>query len=60
MVAVLEAAAETAANSDAVKDLLTQKGYEHAYLSGADMDAVAAEELAYFTDLIPSLGIVQG
>lgn len=60
VVAVLEAAAETAANSDAVKDLLAQNGYEHAYLSGADMDAVAAEELAYFTELIPSLGIVQG
>ena len=60
VVAVLESAAEVAANSDAVKDLLAQNGYEHAYLNGDEMDAVAADELAYFTELIPSLGIVQG
>ena len=53
----LVAASETAINSDAVKDLLAERGFEHAYLSGADMDAKAAEELAYFSELIPSLGI---
>lgn len=54
---VLVAASETAINSDAVKDLLAERGFEHAYLNGADMDAKAADELAYYGDLIPKLGI---
>ena len=54
---VLVAASETAINSDAVKDLLAERGYEHAYLNGADMDAKAAEELAYYSELIPELGL---
>lgn len=54
---ILVAASETAINSDAVKDLLAERGYEHAYLNGADMDAKAAEELAYYGELIPELGI---
>ena len=54
---VLVAASETAINSDAVKDLLAERGYEHAYLNGTDMDAKAASELAYYGDLIPKLGI---
>ena len=59
VIAALETAAETAINSDAMKELLASKGYEHAYLSGSEMDAKAAEELKYFSELIPSLGIVQ-
>lgn len=58
IVAILEEAAETAINSDAMKELLASKGYEHAYLSGAEMDEKAAEELAYYQELIPSMGIV--
>lgn len=58
VVEILEAAAETAINSDAMKELLESKGYEHAYLNGADMDAKAADELAYYTELIPTMGIV--
>lgn len=27
-------------------------------LNGADMDAKAADELAYYTELIPTMGIV--
>ena len=46
VVEILEAAAEKAINSDAMKELLESNGYEHAYLNGADMDAKAAEELA--------------
>lgn len=57
IVDVLNDASETAINSDAVKDLLKERGFEHAYLSGADMDAKAADELAYYSDLIPKLGI---
>ena len=59
VIEALETAAETAINSDAMKELLASKGYEHAYLSGSEMDAKAAEELKYFSELIPSLGIVQ-
>lgn len=58
VVATLETAAETAINSDAMKELLASKGYEHAYLNGADMDKVAAEELAHYSELIPTMGIV--
>ena len=58
LVEILETAAETAINSDAMKELLESKGYEHAYLNGADMDAKAADELAYYTELIPTMGIV--
>lgn len=54
---ILEKASETAINSDSVKSLLAERGFEHAYLSGADMDKKAAEELAYYGELIPKLGI---
>lgn len=54
---VLVKASETAINSQAVKDLLAERGFEHAYLNGADMDAKAAAELAYYGELIPNLGI---
>lgn len=57
IVDILVDASETAINSDAVKDLLAERGFEHAYLNGADMDAKAAAELAYYGDLIPKLGI---
>lgn len=59
VVEILETAAETAINSDAMKELLASKGFEHNYLNAAEMDAKAAEELAYFSELIPKLGIVQ-
>jgi len=54
---ILEKASETAINSDAVKDLLAERGFEHAYLSGSEMDKKASEELAYYGELIPKLGI---
>lgn len=54
---ILVKASETAINSQAVKDLLAERGFEHAYLNGADMDAKAAAELAYYGELIPNLGI---
>ena len=43
---ILEKASETAINSDSVKKTLADRGYEHAYLSGSDMDQKASEELA--------------
>ena len=57
IVDVLVKASETAINSDAVKELLAERGFEHAYLNGADMDAKAASELEYYGNLIPTLGI---
>ena len=54
---ILEKASETAINSDSVKKTLADRGYEHAYLSGSDMDQKASEELAYYSELIPDLGI---
>lgn len=54
---ILEEASETAINSDSVKKTLADRGYEHAYLSGSDMDQKASEELAYYSELIPELGI---
>lgn len=57
IVDILVKASETAINSQAVKDLLAERGFEHAYLNGADMDAEAASELAYYGELIPGLGI---
>lgn len=57
IVDILEKASETAINSDAVKELLAERGFEHAYLSGSDMDKKASEELAYYGELIPKLGI---
>ena len=54
---ILEKASETAINSDSVKKTLADRGYEHAYLSGSDKDQKASEELAYYSELIPELGI---
>ena len=54
---ILEKASETAINSDSVKKTRADRGYEHAYLSGSDMDQKASEELAYYSELIPELGI---
>ena len=54
---ILEKASETAINSDSVKKTLADRGYEHAYLSGSDMDQKASEELANYSELIPELGI---
>ena len=54
---ILEKASETAINSDSVKKTLADRGYEHAYLSGSDMDQNASEEMAYYSELIPELGI---
>lgn len=54
---ILVKASETAINSTAVKELLAERGFEHAYLNGADMDEKAAAELAYYGELIPTLGI---
>lgn len=58
IIAILEEGSKTAIESEALKTLLSERGFEYSYLSGAEMDAKAAEELTYFNELIPSLGIV--
>ncbi len=57
IVKILEKASEEALNSEEMKALLAKRGFEHAYLNGADMDAFAQKNLELFSDLIPSLGI---
>ncbi|OCN02528.1 hypothetical protein A7X67_14855 [Clostridium sp. W14A] len=59
IVDVLEKASKTAINSDDVKKLLSQKGYNFAYMSGSDMDTEAKKELTDYSALIPQLGIVK-
>lgn len=59
VIKILEEAAKTAINTDAMKKLLATKGFEHSYLNGTEMDSKAAAELEYFSKLIPNLGIVQ-
>ncbi len=57
IVKVLEDAAEQAIDSQNLKDLLADRGFEHNYLNGSDMDATAKKELAFYSELIPQLGI---
>ncbi|AOT69644.1 tripartite tricarboxylate transporter substrate binding protein [Geosporobacter ferrireducens] len=59
VVEILEEAAKTAINSDAVKKLLAERGFEFAYLPGAEMDAIAKKQLEMYAELIPKLGIAQ-
>ncbi|OJV64379.1 MAG: hypothetical protein BGO41_12200 [Clostridiales bacterium 38-18] len=59
VVKILEDASKTALNSDNIKNLLAERGFEHAYMSGSDMDSYAKEQLDKFSELIPKLGIVQ-
>jgi len=59
IVNILNEAAKVALNSEPVKDLLAERGFEFAYLSGPEMDAVVKDLLKYYDELIPSLGIKQ-
>lgn len=46
-----------AINSQDMIDLFASKGFEHAYMDGASADAYAKQQLDYFAELVPSLGI---
>ncbi len=59
VIAILDEASAKAINTDAVKTFLGERGFEFAYLPGADMDAVTGEQLEMFSVLIPSLGIAK-
>lgn len=59
IVDILNDAAEKAINSDEMTEVLQTNGFTSAYLSGSEMDKVASELLANYTELIPKLGITE-
>ncbi|MDR1536126.1 MAG: tripartite tricarboxylate transporter substrate binding protein [Planctomycetota bacterium] len=59
IIAVLEKAAAQAINSDEVKKFFKERGFDHSYLDAAGMTAFAKEQLAFYDEMIPKLGIAQ-
>lgn len=57
IVATLVDMSDKAINSQEMKDLFASKGFEHAYMNGASADEYAKQQLDYFAELVPSLGI---
>jgi len=57
IVKILEDAAKKAIYSQDVKDLLTQRGFDHNYMNAAEMTAYAKQQLAFYLDLFPKLDI---
>lgn len=57
IVAKLVEMSAKAINSQDMIDLFASKGFEHAYMDGAAADAYAKQQLDYFAELVPSLGI---
>lgn len=55
VVKILDDASAKVAQSQALKDLLAQRGFEYAYLNGKDMDAFAKSQLENYKVLIPKL-----
>ncbi len=57
VVKILEEAAAKAIDSENVKSLLAERGFEYNYMNSADMNAYAKQQLDFYLDLIPKLGI---
>ena len=57
VVKTLEDAAAKAIDSQNLKDLLAERGFEYNYMNSADMNAYAKQQLDFYMDLIPKLGI---
>lgn len=55
VVNILDQASEKVAQSESLKKLLAERGFEYAYLNGKDMDAFAKAQLAQYKELIPQL-----
>lgn len=55
VVQILNDASAKAVATDSLKNLLKERGYEYAYLSGKDMDAFASDQLKQYMELIPQL-----
>lgn len=54
---ILEKASATALNSAEVKNFFNERGFDWAYLNGKDMKAFADQQLKFYTDLIPKMGL---
>lgn len=54
----LEKAAKEALESEDVRKLFKERGFDWAYLDGKGMTAFADQQLAFYTDMIPKLGLV--
>ena len=59
VVKILSDASDKAINTDTIKKLLKERGFEFAYMNGKDMDAFAKDQLKMYSELIPKLGIVK-
>lgn len=55
VVKILDEASAKVAQAPELVKLLKERGFEHAYLSGADMDAFAKNQLEQYKKLIPEL-----
>lgn len=55
VVQILNDASAKVAQSEELKKLLADRGFEYAYLNGKDMDAFAKSQLAQYKELIPQL-----
>ncbi len=59
IVAVLEKASKTALDSEEVKKFFKERGFDWGYLDGKGMTDFAMSQLAFYTDLIPKMGIAK-
>ena len=59
IVEALVAASEKAIAEQDIKDLFASKGYEHAFMTGAEADEYAKAQLDYFGTLLKDLGLAQ-
>jgi tripartite-type tricarboxylate transporter receptor subunit TctC len=59
VVGILEDAAKEAIDSQEVKDMLEKRGFDHNYMDAEEMTAYARQELEFYLDLFPKLGIVE-
>ena len=55
----LVAASEKAISEEDIKALFASKGYEHAFMPGAEADEYAKAQLDYFGELLKTLGLAQ-
>ena len=59
IVEALVAASEKAIAEQDIKDLFASKGYEHAFMTGAEADEYAKAQLDYFGTLLKDQGLAQ-
>jgi tripartite-type tricarboxylate transporter receptor subunit TctC len=59
ILAIIEQAAKEAAASEEMKKFFADRGFEHAYLDAAGMEAFAKQQQAFYDELIPRLGLAK-